>query len=434
MEFLKKSFSILKFEMMLEVVVNLIIRAFLILLLFSSASFSFTEQATIERIIKENRSFVDFMNVSITNFGDQTKVDQFKTIYEMHFNGFVAYLQADYKRAFKRVYESQGKQVDLCSKIVKNLYLEDSKDILDRLAPLIVRSKNAKSRLYLTLGYRDRTVGRNNYIVGMASNPKLHSYKLYKFIKAIKRSRRAKRYGFLALFESQTDEMKRNIYNHLITKEKNEGNRFYSRFLGKSGEAFMEELNKSYSEHRKSLEKGEKKEEEKASVSEKGDTKDLSEKSVNKKEPFETQLEKRVRFRNEGRLAKLLLYFQFDRANDFVRKNVDDLNYKLIVSTFEVLSSENKDSKKDFDYNSFKIHHMDNYSRLFKKSAIDTFVDTIKVEDDIEEDIEDIEPVETEGKAAKEKEDIKNDEKDITDKKETDEKDNNDAKENVEKQ
>ena len=234
-----------------EAVMGLIIRIFLLLFLFSSPSFSFTEQTTTERIINENRSFVDFINVSITNFGNQDKLDQFKDIYNIHFNGFVAFLQADYKRAYKKVYECQGKQVALYSDIVKNLYLEDSKDILDKLAPLVVRSKNAKSRLYLTLGYRDRTVGRNNFVVGMASNPKLHSYKLYKFMKAIKKTRRAKRYGLLALYESQTDEMKRKIYIHLLKNEQSKGNPFYNRFLGKTEDSYINEINKSYEEHQK---------------------------------------------------------------------------------------------------------------------------------------------------------------------------------------
>jgi hypothetical protein len=376
--------------------VKLIIKSIILLLLLSTPCFPFTEQATTERIIKENRSFIDFLNICITNFGDQGKIDIFKKIYEMHFNGFVAYLQSDYKRAFNRIYESQYEQEKLCSDMVKNLFLEDAKDILDELAPLVIRSKSSKARLYLTLGYRERTVGRNNYVIGMASNPKLHSYKLYEFIKAIKRARRAKRYGFLALFESQSNEMKLKIYSSLLEKENNEGNPFYTRFLRKSGGSFMDEVNKPYEDYKENLKNNESVKNIDASGKAAADETAVIKASV---ETYESQIQKRVRFRNEAKLAKLLMFSEFDRASDFMRDYVDDLHYKLITATFDVLSVENKGTEKKIDYNTFKIHHTDNYSRYFNKSAIDNFVDTLKVQDDLNNEMTDSEKKDGTGEA-----------------------------------
>ena len=363
---------------------RLIVKSIIIILLVITPCFSFTEQATTERIIKENRSFIDFLNISITNFGDQSKIDVFKKIYEMHFNGFVAFLQSDYKRAFNRIYDSQAEQEKLCSDMVKNLYLEDAKDILDEMAPLIVRSKSSKARLYLTLGYRERTVGRNNYVVGMASNPKLYSYKLYEFIKAIKRARRAKRYGFLALFESQSNEMKLKIYSSLLEKENNAGNPFYKRFIGKTGEGYMDEMNLPYGEFKED----EKKEGSAGKVNAAGNA-DSDAGAVDNSSgvTYESQIQKRGRFRNEAKLAKLLLFSEFDRASDFMRDYVEDLNFKIITGTFDVLSAETKSPAGEIDYSRYKIHHIDDYSRLFNKSAIDSFVDTLKVQDDIKDDM-----------------------------------------------
>lgn len=359
---------------------KLIIKISILLLIFSVPGFSFTEQATTERIIKENRSFIDFLNVCITNFGDQNKTNDFKNVYEMHFNGFVAYLQSDYKRAFNRIYDSQAEEVDLCSDLVKNFYLEDSKDILDKLAPIIVRAKSPKSRLYLTLGYRDRTVGRNNYVVGMASNPKLRSYKIYQFIKSVKRARRAKKYGFLALYESQSKEMKHKIFDHIIKKENDSGNPFYRRFIGKSGNEFIDEMNKKYGDHREQDYQG--------LSDNKGATQEKAGEILPDKDVYESQIQKRTRFRNEARLAKLLLFSQFDRADDFIKKYIDDFDFKKITATFEVLSAEKTDIDYNIDFNSFKVHHIDNYSRLYNVSAIDTFKDSLKVEDDISENSE----------------------------------------------
>ena len=190
---------------------KLALGTFLMALFFISPVYSFTDQTTTERKLEENKSFIDFLNVCITNFAD-SKIPEFKEAYELHFNAYIAYLQANFRKAYKKVYSSQEKLDNLYSFMINDYYLEDSKDILDEFAPMVLRSKNSKARLYLTLGYRERTIGRNNFVSATASNPKLHSYRIFKYVDAVKRARRAKRYGFLALFESQSNtKKKRNI-------------------------------------------------------------------------------------------------------------------------------------------------------------------------------------------------------------------------------
>ncbi|PKL38184.1 MAG: hypothetical protein CVV44_13540 [Spirochaetae bacterium HGW-Spirochaetae-1] len=326
---------------------------------------AFTDQTTSERILKENKAFIEFINVSLTNFAD-AKADGFMKIYEMHFNADVAYLQSDYKRAYKKVYACQGEMVKLYESILRDLYLEDSKNILDRLAPGIIKSKNSRARLYLTLGYRDRTISMTHYTIGEASNPKLFSYKIYKYEEGIKMARRAKRYAFLALFESQNPEVKRNIYKQVLKKEKEEGNPFFNRFLDKEGDAFLNELNVSFEEiEKRELQDG------------------AQNKSVD-----DNKLIKRVRYRREERAARYLMDNEFDRAEDILRQYVDDFNYKLISATFEVLSSEKKEesSGASMSVDQYKLHLLDNYSRLSKKSAVEGFLDKIKVDDEIDKD------------------------------------------------
>ena len=186
-------------------------------------TFAFSDQTTTERIIKENKEFVEFINICLSNFA-RTKSEDFLKAYEKHFNKKTTFLQSDYRRAYKRVYSSQEDLIGLYEFTIRDLYLANSKDFLDRLAPSIIRSKNARARLYLTLGYRDRTISWTHYTIGEASNPRLFSYKIFKYEEGIKMARRAKRYGFLALFESQKDEVKRRIYMHLLKKEKEKGN------------------------------------------------------------------------------------------------------------------------------------------------------------------------------------------------------------------
>ena len=353
----------------------------LIPLLFVVASgmdlYSYSDQLTTERILKENRYFVNFINVSVTNFADE-KRDIFKNAYEKHFNGEVAYLQSDYKRAFKRVYASQGTMVKLYEDIVRDHYLEGAKTILDTLAPGIIMSKNDRARLYLTLGYRDRTVSWTHYVSGEASNPKLHSYKLFKYEEAIKMARRAKRYGFLALFESQIPEVKIRIYNNLLAKEREKGTLFYNRFIDLSEQDVIRETGKSYKEYEEDLRR--------QAAEGKGGV------------PFEKKVQRRVRFRQEVKTAKNMLNHEFDRAEDILRKYVDDFNYKLMMATFDVLSqggaagTEGEEGQssaafgdKKINYSRYKVHLNDNYQRITRDSVLEGLLEEVKVEDDVED-------------------------------------------------
>jgi len=352
----------------------------------SSSVFPFSDQTTTERILKENKRFVEFVNVCVTNFADEKK-EELRKAYEKHFNADVAYLQSDYRRSYKRVYASQGEMENIYRELVKNYYLEDSKMILDRLAPGIIRSKSARARLYLTLGYRDRTVSWTHYTVGDASNPKLYSYKLYKYVDAIKMARRAKRFAFLALFESQTRETKKKIYNQLCKTERDMKNRYMNRFVDLNDQDYINEIEKSYSEAREEAEQPKEtgKDAEKAAFD-------------SQVQSYEAKVVKRVRFRNETKTARYLLDGEFDRAEDIMREYIDDFNFKLILSTFEVLSAAGKESASGkeagadekaqadrYDYSKFRIHLMDNYARFSKPSMIDSILDTLKVEDDVEE-------------------------------------------------
>jgi len=336
-----------------------LIAAILILTSPTGMLHAFTDQATSERILGENKGYIEFLNVCISNFASQ-KYSEFEDVYRVHFNGDIAYLQSDYKRTYKKVYESQGKMLKLYETVLKDLYLEDSKNILDKIAPGIIKSKNARARLYLTLGYRDRTVSMTFYTIGEASNPKLFSYKIFKYEEGIKMARRAKRYGFLALFESRKPEVKMKIYNNLLKKESEKGLKFFNRFLGKEGEPFIKELDLTFEEN------------------------EDREKSSGKKQAFEKKVMKRVRFRQESRTARFLINHEFDRAEDLIRKYVGDFNYKLIDATFEVLKADKAGTlAPSLDFEKMKVHLLDNYQRLSKESALETFLDRLKVEDDM---------------------------------------------------
>ena len=347
--------------------------------------FSSADQSSTERILTENKNFIEFINICITNFAGN-KTEDYRKIFTKHFNADIAYLQGDYKRSFKNVYSSQGDMAKVFDEIVKNVYLEDSKNILDELAPGVIKSKNAKARLYLSLGYRDRTVSWTYYIVGEASNPKLFSYKLYKYLDAIDMARRAKRYGFLALYESQNIESKKKIYQHMLKLENERGNLFYKRFIGKTDQALLDELAKTYEDIEKN---------ETASEQPSADKKDekASDKDKDKNLTFEKKVEKRIRFKQEKRTAEYMQNGEFEKASDIIHQYVDDYNYKLILSTFKALSTETQPANEadkaagaaaKLDFNKFAVHLDDNYLRMVKPSVLDSLLGTVKVEDKVE--------------------------------------------------
>ncbi|MBN1532204.1 MAG: hypothetical protein JXA20_06040 [Spirochaetes bacterium] len=348
------------------------------------AVFPFSDQTTSERILRENKHFVEFVNDGITNFAED-KIDSYRKAYELHFNADVAFLQADYRRTYKKIYASQGILASLYSDIVKDVYLEDSKNILDTIAPRVISSKNARARLFLTLGYRDRTISWTHFTVGDASNPKLYSYRIYKYIKAIQYARRAKRYAFLALFESQDTETKRRIYANVMKTENQKGNPFFSRFVDLEEKEYIREMSKEFEDY-------EREQREKTAAQTKEEGGQASPAS------FEKNVEKRVRFRNEKRTARFLINTEYDPAEDIMRSYLEDFNFKLINSTFEILSTtggaspgkeatgSEKGESQRIDYNKYKIHLMDNYSRLAKNSVLESFYGQVAVEDAVDED------------------------------------------------
>jgi len=384
--------------------------------------YSFTNQTTTERVLGENKEFIEFMNVCVSNFGEKD-TDQFFEVYQKHFNAEVSYLQSDYKRSFHNIVGSQKINVVLFNKVLTDYYLEESKLILDKLAPGVIKSKNAPARLYLTLGYRDRAVAKNIKTMAESSRPHLRSYKIYNFLEAIKLTRRSMRYGMLALYESQTVEVKKEIFNNLLKAEKAESNPFYTRFADKNTDKeFVAEVNRSYDEYEKEysteLDKKRKEWEESIKLNDTGVKKETDNKTVQPEqkaapeknntaaveEPnlpsvgneseggvidkshqylYEKKLERRGRFRTEKKVAEYLRNGEFKQAEDIIRKNVEDFDYKLILATINIIQSKNEGQYQGVDFENLKLHHLDNNSRIAKKSIIDSFSGKVKVVDDI---------------------------------------------------
>jgi hypothetical protein len=355
-----------------------------VFLLMCSFGYAFADQTSVDRMLKENKEFIDFLDVCMSNFGEKER-DQYFDVYEMHFNADVAYLQSDYKRAYNSIYNSQKRQTSVFPEVLAKYYLEDSKTLLDRIAPEIIKSKNAPARHYLSLGYRDRATARNFQVMADAQNPRQFSEKIFRYMEAIKISRRAMRFAFLSLFESRDIEMKKYIYGQLFEIEREKGNIFYSRFAGKTGEQFTKELNITFDEYEKRYQQ------ESATLAPSPvpvaslppTTAPVALSTPAPQTPvFERKVEREVRFRQEKRVAEYIRDAEFVKADDIITKYVEDFNFKMIKSLLEVLGAKQKDYLQ-LDYARLQIHHSDNFSRLTKPSMIEGFSTQLKVRDDI---------------------------------------------------
>ena len=162
------------------------------------------DQTLVEKVIRDNRYFIEFANVSVSNFGTPENEKALKEANQRFFNAHLFYLESKYPESFKAVRLSQEILLDLLYDILNKRLIEDARALLDLNAPIIIQSKDKKSSFYLQLGYRDVEVARQFRDMGYNYNRFLFSNKIRYYIDGIKRARRAKRYAFLALIESKT--------------------------------------------------------------------------------------------------------------------------------------------------------------------------------------------------------------------------------------
>ncbi|MBV6494375.1 MAG: hypothetical protein LDLANPLL_02408 [Turneriella sp.] len=192
------------------------------------------DQGFVEKIIGDNRYFMEFANTCVSNFGSPENEKSLKEANQHYFNANLYYLESNYVDAFKEIRLSQEILLDLYYDILQKRYIEDSRALLDMNAPVIIQSKDRKSALFLQLGYRDVEVARQFRDKGYNYNRFLFSNKIRYYIDGIKRARRAKRFAFLSLIESKTPiedkvEYQTQTWDEARNKEENEKIRDYER-------------------------------------------------------------------------------------------------------------------------------------------------------------------------------------------------------------
>ena len=162
------------------------------------------DRAMVERKLTENRHFLEFINIGISNFGsDEDKVEFRKRVIE-YYKAYQLFLRGQYPESFEKIKETHLDIRILYHSIIEKYYLPDLQSLLDANAAKIVSSRDERAIHLLKLGYRDLKISRVKVTKAYNFNKFLNSMRIHFYIEAIKYIRQAKRYAFLSLIESKT--------------------------------------------------------------------------------------------------------------------------------------------------------------------------------------------------------------------------------------
>ncbi len=162
------------------------------------------DRVGVERKLKENRYFLEFINCGVSNFKEEKSQNLLREAAVLHFRGYRAYLQGNYDIAHGFIRESQLVLRDLYVHMYDTVYRRDALHLLQSNSVVVVSSRDERAIRLLNLGYRDVKHGDIYRRKGYHYPEHLYSVKIYLYIDALKYLRQAKRYAFLALIESKT--------------------------------------------------------------------------------------------------------------------------------------------------------------------------------------------------------------------------------------
>ncbi len=200
---------------------NTFIKTIIILIfLFCQTAWAVSiDQVFINRALKWNRYFLDFINISASNFGQENQILEFQKAIQHDFNARLWALKNDYDRSHKEIRKSQNVLKNLFYDILGNRYIEDTERLLNISVSVILKAQDKNAERYLKLGYRELTIARKYLTIGYNMNRFLFFNKIRYYLDGIKKSRRGKKLAFLALIESKTPMEEKSEYKSQTFEE-----------------------------------------------------------------------------------------------------------------------------------------------------------------------------------------------------------------------
>lgn len=162
------------------------------------------DRAFCEKILGENKRFIDFLNAGVSNFANKEHIEVFRSAALEHYKAHKEFLSGHYKETHSHIRESQKILKDLYLVVLNEYYQKDTQALLEKNSAMIIETRDVRALHLIKLGYRDLRVSEIYEGKGFNHNIHLYSTKIWFYIDAIKYARQAKRYAFLAIIESQT--------------------------------------------------------------------------------------------------------------------------------------------------------------------------------------------------------------------------------------
>jgi hypothetical protein len=179
--------------------------------LFAQRSQSSTkagEQRKAEKGLNDNRYFIYFLNSSVTNYGTDKQRELFTEVVQRDIMSQFFYMKFLFYESYFQIRKSQKQLITLYREILASEIISAKKQ-LDSYAPEVVTSKDALAKHYLYLGYRETTNTKTEMVMADSYRDSLYSMRLYRYVKAIKRVKEAKKYAlFAAVRLKQTPQEK----------------------------------------------------------------------------------------------------------------------------------------------------------------------------------------------------------------------------------
>lgn len=165
------------------------------------------EQRKAEKGLKDNRYFFYFINSSITNFGTEEEKKIYKEAIQRDILARLLYMKFLFHESFVEIRRSQEILIGLYKKIIDK-DIAAAKNLLNDFASPIIRADLYQGRQYLRLGYRDTEIARTDMLMADNFRENLYSMRLYKYVRAIKSAKHARRYAFLSMIFVQANDLK----------------------------------------------------------------------------------------------------------------------------------------------------------------------------------------------------------------------------------
>ncbi len=175
-----------------------------------------------EKGLKDNRYYFYMIDSSVSNFASAEERRLFKEAAQRDIIAQLLFMKFLFKQSYIEIRKSQKILIGLYRKIL-NSNIKNTKKLLNEIAPAVVLLDQHRPKHYLHLGYRDVKTAQIFMLMADNYRETLYSMRLYKYAKAIKKTKHGRRYGLLAMINTkirprEKDDFERPDYDQIREK------------------------------------------------------------------------------------------------------------------------------------------------------------------------------------------------------------------------